>query len=162
MVILRIMPHGRQVSNSDWSRQLFRLKLTVKYPEKFARKYLQKCPQKCCRLRRHVCLLLNLNLDLDLDLNSDLDLNPSLYRAFFTKSYESLLQQLLASLFGLMFALMFRQLQASSYPKLGRRMLPPRQPVGRPLPGRIVVRDRPTTTYRWAETGHGPTRDDSL
>jgi len=29
-------------------------------------------------------------------------------------------------------------------------VLPPRQPVGRPLPGRIVVRDCPTTTSRWS------------
>jgi hypothetical protein len=35
-------------------------------------------------------------------------------------------------------------------------VLPPRRPVGRPLPGGIVVRDCPTTTSRWSVSHASP------
>jgi hypothetical protein len=78
-------------------------------------KYLRTYPHLRTHLRRQ--LRCSLYLDLNLCFNLDLDLYLFLM----------LFQQLFKMLFGSMFASMFRQLQASSYPELGRRVLPPRQ-----------------------------------
>lgn len=109
----------------------------AKYTEKFAGKYLRWCPQLCARLHEHVCLLLNLSMYLYLYLYLYLMPHAAPFRKPFSSS--------------------FRYLQGLMYPSLlvlvnlapCRRMLPPRQSVGRPLHGRIVVRDRRTTTYGW-------------
>ena len=103
----------------------------AKYTEKSAGKYLRWCPQLCARLHEHVCLLLNLNLDLNLNLWPYPALNRALLRKPFQKPFSS----------------SFRYLQGLMYPSLlvlvnlapCRRMLPPRQSVGRPLPDRIGV-----------------------
>jgi len=92
-------------------------------------------------LRRHLRLRLNLNLDLDLNLDLNLGLNLSLYLNLnlflIPKPFSSLSAALTLGFWLLTFDLCRLPL------------LPPRRPVGRPLPGRIVVRDRRTTTYGW-------------
>ena len=76
-------------------------------------------------------LCLNLNLDLNLNRWPYPALNRALFRTPFQKSFPS----------------SFRYLQGLMYPSLlvlvnlapCRRMLPPRQSLGRPLHGRIAV-----------------------
>ena len=114
------------------------------HPAKHVGKYLQKCLQPRSLLRRH--LRLSLHFDLNLDLN--LDLNPSLHRALLAKFYPQLLKSFLATIFGSMFAAKHLWLQVQVRLAWYRQVRPPRQPVGRPLHGRIVVRPRPTTTHR--------------
>ena len=97
----------------------------------FVRKYRQKYRRLRTRLHRqlHRSLYLDLNLDLDLDLN------PSLFGALLKQLFETLLLQLFVTLFGSLFNLKYGWLQVSSRLTLCRQMLPPRQPVGRPLLG---------------------------
>ena len=88
----------------------------------------------------------SLYLDLDLDVGPDLnlDLNLNLGHPLF----ETLSRQSFAPLFLLSspaLTLGFWFLTSDFFLRL---LLPPRQSVGRPLPGRIVVRDLRTTTYR--------------
>jgi len=116
-----------------------------KYLSPFVGKYQQTYLQPC----RDLCLRLNPALCLDLRLNLYLNLNPSLFRKLFAKSFQSLFRKFFAALFGSMFVSKNPQLWASSCLALCRQMLPGGQSVGRPLPGRIVVRERCITTYRW-------------
>jgi len=116
----------------------------AKHPLLFLAKKRQSYRSLCIRLRQQLRPSLHLDLNLDLNLN----LYPSLLRALFAKSFKTLLLQLFVTLFGSLFNLKYGWLQVSSRLTLCRQMLPPRQPVGRPLPGRIVVGKRPTTTYR--------------
>jgi hypothetical protein len=74
-------------------------------------------------------------LDLDLYPNLNLDLNLDLIHQLF----DTLYQQLFATLFGAMFDLKYVQSQVSFDPESYRQKLPPRQPVGRGVGGRIVV-----------------------
>jgi hypothetical protein len=117
----------------------------AKYFALFVTKYRPKLRALCIHLHQQSRLSLHLNLNLDLNLN----LYPSLLRAFLATLFETLLQKKLVPLLGSMLAALAIAFQlltfGSSYPLL----LPPRQPVGRPLPGRIVVRERYTTTCRW-------------
>ena len=115
-----------------------------KHHAKYVGKYLKKYLQPRSRLRRH--LRLSLHFDLNLDLN--LDLNPSLHRALLAEFYPQLLKSFLATIFGSMFAAKHLWLQVQMRLASCRQVRPLRQSVGRPLHGRIVVRPRPTTTYR--------------
>ena len=85
----------------------------------------------CCALRRH--LRLHLYLDLDLDLNSWL--YPALNRALFQKPF----QKSFSSPFRSLWVLKYRSSLVLACLQPRRQTLPPRQSVGRPLHGRIVV-----------------------
>jgi hypothetical protein len=88
----------------------------------------------------------SLHLDLNLDLN--LNLYPSLLRTFFATLFETLLQKKLVPLLGSFLRALALDFWLLIFDFVYRPLLPSRQPVGRPLPGRIVVRDSRTTTYR--------------
>jgi|GEM_PF-2573578 len=115
--------------------------LAAKCPAMFDAKFGQTCLQPCTRLRRQVRLHLNSDLCLDLSLDLCLNLNPFL----FLKSFRSLFRRFYAPLSAAL-TLGFWLL---TFDLCRLPLLPPRRPVGRPLPGRIVVRDRRTTTYGW-------------
>jgi hypothetical protein len=87
-----------------------------------------------------------LNRDFNLDLNPDLNL--ALNRALFTKFNPQLFKKLFGSLFGAIYAALAFDFYLLTFDFFYGPMLPPRQPVGRPLPGRIVVGKWSTTTYR--------------
>jgi hypothetical protein len=106
--------------------------------------FVRKFRQTGLRLCTHLYSQLHHSLYLDLNLN----LNSLLYHTLLAKSYESLSQQMLAALFSSMLAAKNPQFLVLACPALRRQRQAPRQPVGRPLPGRIVSRRRPTTTYR--------------
>jgi hypothetical protein len=110
----------------------------------FLRKWRPTCLQPC----RDLCLRLNPALCLDLCLNLYLNLNPSLFRTSFAKSFQSLFRTFFAALFGSMFASKDAWLRASSCLAPYRQRPRGRRPVGRGVGGRIVVRERHTTTYR--------------
>jgi hypothetical protein len=74
-----------------------------------------------------------LNRDFNLDLNPDLNLE--LNRALFAQFYPQLFETLFGSLFGAFHANKYRRFKDLMYRELYRQMLPPRQPVGRPLHG---------------------------
>ena len=78
-------------------------------------------------LRRHLRLRLNLNLDFRIDLNSDLDLYLNLNLFLIPKPFSPSSAALALDFWLLTFDFV--------HPP----MLPPKQSVGRPLPGRIVV-----------------------
>jgi len=116
----------------------------AKRPSLHVRKHLWKHPQSCIRLHRRVRRPLYLDLDLDVGPDLNLDLNLNLGHPLF----ETLSRQSFAPLFLLSspaLTLGFWLLTSDFFLRL---LLPPRQSVGRPLPGRIVVRDLRTTTYR--------------
>ena len=94
-----------------------------------------------------------LNNELYLDLNRWLHME--LNREKLAKSFQLLFQRLFVSSFGSLFESTLPQSYVSMRLAPGRQRLPGRQPVGRGVGGRIVVRNRSTTTYRWAQTGHG-------
>ena len=115
-----------------------------KHRAKYVGKYLKKCLQPRSLLHRH----LRLSLRLDLYLYLNLDLDSVLHRALLTKFYPQLLEMFLATIFGSLFAAKHLWLQIQMRLAWYRHVRTPRQPVGCPLHGRIVVRPRPTTTYR--------------
>jgi|WetSurMetagenome_2_1015567.scaffolds.fasta_scaffold147009_1 hypothetical protein len=118
--------------------------LASMHPAKYVGKYLQKCLQQRSLLHRHVCS--SLHLDLHLDIN--LDLHPSLHHALLVEFYPQLLESFLVSLLGSILAALPFDFCLLTLSFFYRPLLPPRQPVGRPLHGRIVVRPSPATTYR--------------
>jgi len=118
-------------------------------PSLYGSLFVAKYRQSYCSLDTHLYHQLHRSSYLDLNLYLNLDLNPALYRALFAKLYTSLFQQLFATLFGSMFAALAFDFYLLTYDFFYGPMLPPRQPVGRPLPGRIVVGNDRTTTYRW-------------
>jgi hypothetical protein len=107
----------------------------AKHRSLFVSKYRQTCLRLCTHLRRQMRRSLYLDLDLDLNLN----FYPSLHRALFAKWYESLFLQMFAALFSSMLVAKNPQFLVLPCPALRRQRQAPRQPVGRPLPGRIVV-----------------------
>jgi hypothetical protein len=117
-------------------------------PAKYRSSFVRKFRQKYRRLRTRLYRQLHRSLYFSLSLNLDLDLNPSLFGTLLRQLFETLFQQLFATLFGSMFDLKNVQLRASSHLALYRQMPLPRQSVGRGVGGRIVVRDRRTTTNR--------------
>ena len=121
----------------------------AKYPEKYARKYRQTYPELYARLRRNVYV--HLNSDLCLDLNNKLF--AELNREKFEKSLQQLFLKSFALSFGSLFVWKNRQLRDLSCLVPYRQTLPPRQSVGRPLPGRIV--DAAAWPYHllWLRTG---------
>ena len=94
-------------------------------------------------MRRHLCR--RLNLKLYRELYAKLFAAP--YRELFAKLFRSLFRRFFVSLFAAMFGSMSAWLQASSRLALYRQMLLPRQSLGRGVGGRIVVRNRRTTSY---------------
>ena len=122
---------------------------------KLPAKYIEKCRQKHLRLRTHLHSQLHLGLLGELDLAIELDSDTSLLGALLKLLLDTLLLQLLATSYRSMFESMLAQLCVSMCLEPRRQRLPGRQPVGRGVGGRIVVRNRSTTTYRWAQTGHG-------
>ena len=98
-------------------------------------------------LRTHLNRQLHRQMDSELDLAFDLDLDTSLLGALFKPLFETLFQQSFATLFGSMFVSMSPLLYVSIDPALFGQKQGGRRPVGRPLPGRIVVL-RPANTIR--------------
>ena len=124
-------------------RSFFSFVYAAKYPEKFARKYWHECPESCTRLHEHACP--HPNSDLYLDLSSRLF--AELNREKFEKSLQQLFLKLFALSFGSLFVWKNRQLRDLSCLVPYRPTLPPRQSVGRPLPGRIVDAAHGHTIY---------------
>jgi hypothetical protein len=110
--------------------------------------FVWKYRQTYCRLRARLYRQLRLPFDFDLNLDPNLDFYPSLLGALRKSSHKSLLRQLFASLFGSMLAALAFDFYLLTLEFLRAPMPPPRQPLGRPLPGRIVAGKRSTTTYR--------------
>jgi hypothetical protein len=86
-------------------------------------------------LRRHLCLLLNLNLDLNLNLWQ----YPAPNRALFGKSFEKTFERSNPLSFRSSLVLRNRASLVLACLQPPRQTLPPRQSLGRPLHGRIVV-----------------------
>jgi hypothetical protein len=107
----------------------------ARHPAKYVGKYRWK--HRALRIRLHRHLRCSLHFDLNLDLN--LDLNPSLHRALLAMFYPQLIETFLATMLGSMFAAKRLWFQVQMCLAWYRQVLPPRQPVGRPLPGRIVA-----------------------
>jgi len=105
-------------------------------------KYIGKYRQRYRRLRIRLYRQLHRQLHNKLNLALYPDLDTSLFGALLKQLLESLFRQLFATLFGSLFDSKYGELQASSRLALYRQMLPPRQPLGRPLHGRIVVSGR--------------------
>jgi len=116
-------------------RSFFSFVYAAKYPEKFARKYWHECPESCTRLHEHACP--HLNSDLYLDLSSRLF--AELNREKFEKSFQQLFRKSFALSFGLLFVQKHQRSWGLSCLVLYRQTLLPRQSLGRPLHGRIVV-----------------------
>jgi hypothetical protein len=110
--------------------------------------YVAKHRQKYRQLRTHLHsqMLLSFHLDLNLDLN--LYFYPSLHGALLKQLLDTLYQQLFAALFGSMLAALALDFKLLIFDFLGLSVLPPRQPVGRGVGGRIVVWTRPHH-YMW-------------
>ena len=125
-------------------RSFFSFVYAAKYPEKFARKYWHECPKSCTRLHEHACP--HPNSDLYLDLSSRLF--AELNREKSEKSFQQLFRKSFALSFGLLFVQKYQQSWGLSCLVMYRQTLLPRQSLGRPLHGRIVVRNGWTTTYR--------------
>ena len=86
-------------------------------------------------MRRQLRRSLYLNLDLNLYLN----LYPSLFLALFEWFFQKAHQKPFASLFGSLFEVLALGFWLLAFDLCYLPLLPPRRPVGRPLPGRIVV-----------------------
>ena len=93
----------------------------------------------CRALRRNLRLHLNLNLDLNLDLALCPALNRALLRKPFQKPSEKPNPILFHRLYGFKYRQSFNLVNLAPC----RRMLPPGQSLGRPLPGEIVVQTMP-------------------
>ena len=133
----------------DWNlTPRVRLRL-AKRPSLHVRKHLWKHAQSYIRLHRRVRRPLRLNLNLDLGPNLNLDLNLNLGHPLF----ETLSRQSFASSFGSMFGSKFVQLYVWMDPALCRQKLGGRQPVGRGVGGRIVVRCPADTIPCGADNG---------
>jgi len=115
----------------------------AKYPALFLTKYRRSYRSLGIRLRQQ--LRLSLYLELNLDPCPDLNLNLNLN--LIPQSDQSLFRQLFATLFGSMFGSKFVQLYVWMDSALCRQRPGGRRHVGRGVGGRIVVRDRRTTTY---------------
>ena len=136
-----------------WTVPIFQLEIETcasgafrlaKHPSKHVGKLRQKFLRSRGHLHQHVRS--SLYLDLHVDLN--LDLYPSLHRALLAKFYPQLLETFLESKLDSILANKLRWLHDLKHRDLLRPKLPPRQPVGRPLHGRIVAGERPTATCR--------------
>ena len=110
-------------------------------------KHVGKLRQKLLRSRSHLHQHVRSSLCLDLYLYLNLNLDSVLHRALLARFYPQLLETFLESLLGSILANKLRWLHDLKRRGLLRPKLLPRQPVGRPLHGRIVARDRRTTTY---------------
>ena len=85
-------------------------------------------------------------LDPRLNLNLNLDLSPPLFLGLFAGFFRKSFQKLFVASFGSWFEGSSFGFCLLPFDFFYEPLPPPRQSVGRPLPGRIVVRDRRTTT----------------
>ena len=115
----------------------------AKHPSKLVRELRQKYR----RLGAHLHLQLHHSLRLDLYLYLNLNLDSVLHHALLAKFLPQLLETFLGSKLGSILANKLRWLHDLKHSDLLRPKLPGRRPVGRPLHGRIVAENDPTTTY---------------
>jgi hypothetical protein len=113
---------------------------------KYLAKYVAKFRQKGRELGNHLHHQLCRSFRFDLNLYLNLNLNLPLYRALFATFNPQLSKSLLAAMFGSLLPALAFDFYLLTFDFFYGLMLPPRQPVGRPLHGRIVVSTPPYTT----------------